>query len=90
MLVDVIDVRPLGAYRLRLTFEDGVEGDVDITKLVTFTGVFAPLAEQHYFRQVAVNPDSGTVCWPNGADIDPDVLYSQVTGQPLPAVQKAR
>lgn len=90
MLVDVIDVRPLDAYRLRLTFEDGVEGDVDITKLVTFTGVFAPLAEQHYFRQVAVNPDSGTVCWPNGADIDPDVLYSQATGQPLPAVQKAR
>lgn len=90
MLVDVIDVRPLDAYRLRLTFEDGVQGDVDIANLVTFTGVFAPLAEQHYFRQVAVNPDSGTVCWPNGADIDPDVLYSQATGQPLPAVQKAR
>lgn len=42
-----------------------------------------------YFRQVTINPDSGPIYWPNGADIDPDVLHSQVTGQPLPAVDKA-
>lgn len=87
---DVISVSSLDAYRLHLTFEDGVQGDVDIAKLITFTGVFAPLAELSYFRQVAVNPDSGTICWPNGADIDPIVLYSQATGQPLPIVGESR
>ena len=90
MLKDIIAVRPLDEYRVYLVFEDGAEGDVDISKLVTFTGVFAPLAELPYFRQVAVNPDSGTICWPNGADIDPDVLYSQVTDQPLPVARFSR
>lgn len=30
MMVDVIEVRPLGGYRLYLKFEDGVEGEVDV------------------------------------------------------------
>ncbi len=87
MLKDVMSVRPLEEYILYLLFEDGAQGEVDIAALVEFKGVFAPLQDPHYFRQVAVNPEIGTICWPNGADIDPDVLYSQVTGQPLPSAE---
>ena len=36
------------------------------------------------FDQVSVDANLGTVVWPNGADIDPDVLYARVTGEPLP------
>ena len=32
---------------------------------------------------VQVNPELGTVCWPSGADLDPDVLYALVTGAPV-------
>ncbi|CAN5396933.1 DUF2442 domain-containing protein [soil metagenome] len=88
MLKDVIEVKPLANYRLALRFEDGAEGTVDIAKLVDFTGVFAPLLDHTYFNQVYVNSELGTICWPNQADIDPDVLYSTVTGGPLPTFER--
>jgi hypothetical protein len=48
---------------------------VDIAKLVPFDGVFEPLNDPSFFRQVTVNPDVGTIVWPNGADLCPDTLY---------------
>ena len=83
MLKDIVEAQPTTNYRLHLRFEDGVEGEVDIARLVQFTGIFAPLKEQSEFRRVSVNPELGTICWPNGADLDPDVLYAQVTGQDI-------
>jgi hypothetical protein len=71
-------------HRLRLRFEDGVEGIVDVANCIRFEGVFAPLADQALFDQVRVDRESGTVTWPSGADLDPDVLYSLVSGSPLP------
>jgi hypothetical protein len=53
-------------------------------QLVEFTGVFAPLEDRQFFLKVGVNPELGTNCWPNDVDIDPDVLYSRITGEPLP------
>jgi Protein of unknown function (DUF2442) len=77
---DVIGVSCLGAYRLLLTFEDGQRREVDIAALVPFDGVFAPLRDESYFRRVRIDPDSGTIVWPNGADICPDVLYDNGRG----------
>lgn len=84
MLKDVVEVEPLDEHRLRLRFEDGAAGVVDVAELVEFHGVFAPLADKAYFDRVRVEPDLGTVVWPNGADLDPDVLYALTTGEPLP------
>jgi hypothetical protein len=86
MLKDVTIVQPLDGYRLHIQFEDGVEGIVDLAEIISFTGVFAPLQDRAYFAQVYVNPDVGTICWPNEADIDPDVLYAIVTGEPIPSL----
>jgi len=36
-----------------------------------------------YFEQVRADSEPGTVTWPNGADLDPDVLYGRVTGIPV-------
>lgn len=51
-----------------------------------FDGVFEPLNDPDYFRQVRVVPDVGTIVWPNRADLRPDVLYKNsqaaVTDQP--------
>ena len=84
MLKDIVEIQPLDGYRLRLRFEDGVAGEVDLEKMIQFEGVFAPLKDRATFVQVRVNPDVGTIVWPNGADLDPLVLYSQLTGAPIP------
>ena len=84
MLHDVVAVTYLGEHRLRLRFDDGVEGEVDLAPRLEFRGVFAPLKDPRYFGRVRVEPDGGTICWPNDADIDQVVLYSWVTGKPIP------
>lgn len=85
MLKDIVEVTPLPGYCLHLRFEDDVEGDVDLTTLINFDGIFAPLRDPSLFNQAHVNPELGTVCWPNGADIDPDVLYAEISKQALPS-----
>ncbi len=88
MLKDIVEVRPLRDCVLYLRFEDGAEGEIDLGKLIQFKGVFAPLKDQMRFEEVYVNPEMGTICWPNGADLDPYVLYSEITGTPLPGEQR--
>lgn len=83
MLTDVVKVEARGGYRLWLQFQDGVEGEVDLGPWLTFQGVFAPLRDPAYFARVRVNPELGTICWPNDTDWDPLVLYSVVTGRPI-------
>ncbi len=90
MLKDVIAVQPRNDYRLYLRFEDGAAGEVDVTALVEFRSIFAPLRDKAVFDQVSVDTSLGTVIWPNGADLDPDVLYARVTGEPLPDFAPAR
>jgi hypothetical protein len=83
MLKDIIEVQPTQNYRLRLRFEDGKEGEVDIAAMIRFEGIFSPLKDPAEFRKVQVDPELGTICWPNGADLDPDVLYAKVTGEDI-------
>ena len=83
MLKDIVAVKPLEGYQLWLRFEDGIEGVVDISQLISFSGIFAPLQELAYFVQVQIHPELGTIIWQNGADLDPDMLYALVTKRPI-------
>jgi hypothetical protein len=77
----ITKVEPVGEYCLHLTFDDGAEGEIDISKLIKFRGVFEPLRDLREFERVFVDADGGTIAWPNGADLDPIVLYAAVTKQ---------
>ncbi|RPH79768.1 MAG: DUF2442 domain-containing protein [Candidatus Rokuibacteriota bacterium] len=83
MVVFVIYVWFVGFHLLYVRFEYGVGGDVDVAGLVELEGVFAPLRDPARFAEVSVHPELRTVCWPNGADLDPDVLYARVSGKPI-------
>ncbi|MBF0284662.1 MAG: DUF2442 domain-containing protein [Magnetococcales bacterium] len=75
---------PLPQRRLALTFEDGLRAIVSLDDVLQdYAGIFSPLLEEDYFRRVRVDPELGTLFWPNGADLCPDVLYSIASGQPI-------
>jgi hypothetical protein len=83
-LIDVTNVRYLQARQLEQTFADGLTGVVDLDQVVHgYTGIFSPLLDDDYFRKVSLNRELGTISWPNGADLCPDVLYSFASGKPI-------
>jgi hypothetical protein len=88
MLKDIISVKTLEGYELYLCFEDGTEGIVDVSEIIEFTGVFAPIEDLSYFKKVQVHPELGTIFWENGADLDPDVLYGRVANQAIPNYER--
>ena len=85
MMKDIVEVRALDGYRLYLRFEDGVAGETDLAAWVRFDGVFESLRDPAHFAAVSINRELGTICWPSGADLDPDVLYARIAGQALPS-----
>ena len=84
MSARIVDVRWLGGFRLELTFADGLRGELDLAEVIKGKdGVFIPLRDAQFFKQVFVNQELGTIAWPNEVDLDPDVLYSRVSGRPV-------
>lgn len=74
----VIEVSPLDGYRLHVAFEDGVEGEVDLSDRL-FGAIFEPLRSRDLFERVTID-EFGVVCWPNGADLAPDALHETLAG----------
>lgn len=70
-------------YRLAVTFMDGRSGVVDCASVLNSPnpGIYAPLADPHFFGQVGI--ELGVPTWPNGADLDPAWLYDQLTVKKL-------
>jgi hypothetical protein len=77
MVREIVEARASGGHRLLLTFRSGECREVDLASFVTFDGVLEPLRVPQYFSTVRVDPDLGTVVWPNGVDFCPDVLYER-------------
>ncbi len=73
----------LGDYRLRLTFDDGLTGDVDLSNLLNAGSVFQPLRDPQFFAQAYVDPKTRTVAWPGGIDLDPEGLHEEAGRHPV-------
>jgi len=68
-------VKPLDGHKVLLHFSNGEQKVMDLLTLLRGP-IFDPIRQNlGYFRTVHVDDESGTICWDNGADIDPDVLY---------------
>ena len=73
-MIRVKAVEPLDGTIVRVTFTNDEQRTIDVAPYIARGGIFAPVRDDPaFFRQVRV--ELGTIAWPNGADIDPDVLY---------------
>ena len=80
-VVDVTAVEVIGEYQLRLTFEDGIVGDVSFTDR-EWNGVVEPLRDPKRFARVAI--EDGTIVWPDdGLDMAPEPLYEKACQRPV-------
>jgi Protein of unknown function (DUF2442) len=68
----------------RPLFSNGMVGDIAFSA-ERWTGARAPLNDSAYFAEVAVNPEAGTVVWPDGIELAPELLYEQAKAHPLVA-----
>ncbi len=73
-------VEALPEYRLRLTYSDGVQGVIDLAGDVG-RGVFAPLADEAFFRTVHLG-EFGQIAWSEDLEICPDSAYLEITHTP--------
>lgn len=73
-LHDVTDSILIKDYIVRVRFDDGTERVIDFEPIL-IGPMFGPLRDPALFRQLKVDAEIGTLVWPTGADIDPNVLY---------------
>jgi hypothetical protein len=77
MILHVIDAKYERDYILRLKFNDGAEGIVDLSDQL-YGEMFEPLKDLDKFRAFTVDPELSTVAWENGADFAPEFLHQRL------------
>ena len=71
----VVGVAVIRPHVMRLLFDDGVVRDVQYLPGEASGPLLDPLSDPKYFAQVSVDQEAGTVAWPNGLDLAPEVLH---------------
>lgn len=72
----VIAVEPMPEYRLSISFDDGVSGVVDISRLLI---IFPEWRDREVFESVTLDADSGPLVWPNGVQIALAPFYEELS-----------
>jgi hypothetical protein len=76
MIIRIKNVEHLNDYKLKLLFSDEKTKVVNFKDWINEGGVYLlPLKDIQYFKKVQMDEFNYTICWPNGADFCPDVLY---------------
>ena len=73
-LYDVTDFEIVGAYTIRVFFDDGSQQLVDFQP-VLYGEMYGPLRDLGLFNQVHLDKETATLVWPNQADFDPWTLH---------------
>ncbi len=77
MILHITDVEYLHHYQLKLAFNDGVTGIVDLSNEL-WGEMFEPLQDIQLFSQVKLDKELDTIVWANGADLAPEFLRNLI------------
>jgi hypothetical protein len=77
MILHVVEARYERDYVVRLKFNDGAEGFVDLADEL-YGEMFAPLKDKAKFATLRLDPELGTIVWANGADFAPEFLHGRL------------
>jgi hypothetical protein len=76
-MIDVVSVKPMGGYKLRIGFSDGFVGVHDFSSTAASDGeMVRPLKDPKFFSRVFV--ELGALSWPNGYDLDSIALHDRM------------
>lgn len=75
----LIEVQPLPNYKIWLRYDDGVSGEVDLSKYAG-KGVFALWNDYNAFEQVYIG-EADQIAWSDEIDMCPDSMYMELTGK---------
>ena len=78
-MANITAIKPLVDFKLRLTYDDGVEGVVDLSYLKE-RGVFKIWNQPGLFEKVYIGK-SGQISWSDEIDLCPDALYLKIIGK---------
>ena len=70
----VISVEKVGAYKLRIVFDDSAVQIIDFRPVLK-GALYGALKDELLFDQVSIDPEVHALVWPNGADFDPATLH---------------
>ena len=76
MILRIEEATVIGPSSLRVRFNDGAIREVDLLPMLQGP-VFDLLRDPSFFAKVSLDPISGTIAWPNGADFAPESLDDQ-------------
>ncbi len=76
-LVRLKSVEPEEGFMVNMRFTDGSQRKINLESYLHGPIFEAIRNDPALFRAMTV--EEGTITWPNGADIDPDVLYHDLT-----------
>jgi hypothetical protein len=73
-------VKYISGYTLHIKFKDGVEGNVELSDLVS-KGIFKKLQDQALFAK-AYNTGY-SIAWSEEMEIDSDAIYMEISGKSI-------
>ena len=79
-MLEVTAAEYLGEHRVRIAFNNGEQGEVDLSDALWGT-MFEPLQDPATFQRFELSSVLHTICWENNADLAPEYLYAKMVEQ---------
>ena len=88
--MDITAIEVIEDHVVHLRFADGSERTIDLEPYLHGPVFERVRSDPVCFGAVRVDPDAGTIVWPNGADLAPDVLYAGMASARMDTETRAR